>query len=315
MEFRASVSHHSDAILLITRLEPLLGGRRGDCRGFGNGSQSIGFVWASLVTVTLKSFFIREFQKMRQIVAVLFLSVCAIGAASSSNAANLVINGDFETNTGDGQLGLNTTATGWNAAPPNGSYVFLFANATDAQTNGSLSQFGNNVKLYGPLNGGVGPGVVDSPTGGFFAGMDSNFPGHMGPLTQSIAGLVPGATYNLEFDWAAGQEVGFDGATSSQWVVSLGGGTSVSTALVSIPNHGGTTWLHETFSIVAGSANTLLSFQANGGPAIPPFALLDGVSLTAATTTVPEPSSVLLWGIGIAGGLFARLRHRAKTAG
>lgn len=251
---------------------------------------------------------------MRKIAAVLFLSVCAIGAASSSNAANLVINGDFESNAGKGQIGFNTSATGWYAAPPQGSYVFLFPNASDAQLNGSLSQFGNNVKLYGPLNGGVGTGVVDSPTGGFFAGMDSNFPGHMGPLTQSIAGLVPGATYNLEFDWAATQEVGFDGATSSQWVVSLGGGTSVSTQLVSIPNHGGTTWMHETFSIVAGSANALLSFQADGGPALPPFALLDGVSLTAAST-VPEPSSVLLWGIGIAGGLFARLRHRAKTAG
>ena len=49
-------------------------------------------------------------------------------ASSASAAVNLVTNGSFEINTGNGQLGFDTTATGWSVANPmtGGSYVFLF---------------------------------------------------------------------------------------------------------------------------------------------------------------------------------------------
>jgi hypothetical protein len=44
-----------------------------------------------------------------------------------------------------------------------------------------------------------------------------------------------------------------------------------------------------------------LSCLAAGAPAVEPFALLDGVDLE--DTSVPEPSTLVLLGCGLAGGL------------
>ena len=64
----------------------------------------------------------------------------------------------------------------------------------------------------------------------------------------------------------------------------------------------------ESFKFTANSTSELLSFLAVGTPSgnVPPFALLDGVSLTA----VPEPSTWAMMFVGFAGLGYAAFRRR-----
>jgi hypothetical protein len=76
-------------------------------------------------------------------------------------------------------------------------------------------------------------------------------------------------------------------------------------------SHGFTGWQYQTFTFTASGTSDLLSFLAVGTPSgVPPFSLLDGVSLTQ----LPEPATwtMLISGLmGVAGA--ARLRKRAKS--
>jgi hypothetical protein len=66
----------------------------------------------------------------------------------------------------------------------------------------------------------------------------------------------------------------------------------------------------ENLTFTANSTSELLSFLAVGTPSgnLPPFALLDGVSLTA----VPEPSNWAMMLAGFGGLGFAAVRRRRK---
>jgi hypothetical protein len=77
------------------------------------------------------------------------LGAAAIAAFVSGPAfaADLITNGSFETNTGIGQLGFNTTATGWTVVPDSrnpgtATYGFIFGNST-AFAGGSPGSDGN----------------------------------------------------------------------------------------------------------------------------------------------------------------------------
>jgi len=208
----------------------------------------------------------------------------------------LVTNGGFEElSNGTGQLGYNTNATGWSVVAPPSSYTFAFSPST-VTTTGSPGQYGN-LALYG---------VTASQDGGNFIGMDGDF--QVGAISQTINGLTVGKSYTLSFDWAAAQQQGFSGATTEQWNVSLGGVTQ-STAVLNDASHGFSGWQNQTFTYTATSTSEVLSFIAAGTPAgVPPFALLDGVSLVA----TPEPASLGMMVAGFMGigvfGLFSRLR-------
>jgi len=229
--------------------------------------------------------------------------------ASGGAQADLVVNGGFESTTsGGGQLGFNTNATGWSV--PTGSYTFLFTPGS-ADTTGVNGQYGG-LSLWGPGNGSANGLPASSPNGGNFIAQDSG--GFQpGALTQTISGLTAGDTYTVGFYWAAAQQSGFNGATDSGWTVNLGTNTATaqSTSPASIPSHGFSGWMYQTFNFTADSTSDMLSFMAFGGPeGVPPFALLDGVTMNA----VPEPSSMLIFGAGLLGLGVVGLRRRAKPA-
>ena len=230
----------------------------------------------------------------------LALAAAAAMGALPAQAVNLVVNGGFEATTnGKGQLGFNTNATGWTNV--NG-YTFLYTPGT-VDSSGALGESGN-VSMWGTHNGGLNA-FTNSPTGGNFIAFDSAY--KVTPLQQTIVGLVVGQKYELGFDWGAAQQFGFTGATTDQWQVSLGNETH-STAVINNVSHGFSGWMHQTFSFTATGASEVLSFLAIGTPAgVPPFALLDGVTLAAA---VPEPSTwaLMLGGVAVIGFIARRRR-------
>jgi hypothetical protein len=245
-------------------------------------------------------------------------ATAALMAGGAASAANLVTNGSFETNGGNGQLGLTplppgTTASGWSVPSANtfGSYAFIFntdggtTSGTSADNGGAPGQYPGGVSLWGPGNGSAN-GLTLSPDGGAFLAADGPF--QPGAVTQMINGLTMGSKYTLFFDWAAAQQLGFNGSTFSGWNVSIGG-TPIDSVSANIGNHGFSGWQGSGVVFTATGSSELLSFLATGGPSssVPPFALLDGVSITP----VPEPATWALMLVGV-GALGAGLRMRRR---
>ncbi len=242
-------------------------------------------------------------------------SLLLVGSASA--AVNLVTNGSFEANTfGTGQLGFNTDLTGWTYASYKKNYDFLFGpgggiSNTDADKPGATGSKGN-VSLWGPDNPGKthpANGLTLSPDGGYFLAIDPSYR-NTGPISQTLHGLKIGQTYTLNFDYAAAQQFHFNGITSEGWDVTFGSTTHSTPTLIN-SNHGFTGWKQSKMKFVATSTTQKLSFLATGGPksTLPPFALLDGVSLTG----VPEPTSWALMILGF-GGIGAVVRNRRREA-
>jgi hypothetical protein len=230
----------------------------------------------------------------------------ALGLSTPALAGiNLVTNGGFESNGGNGRLGWNTNATGWSVQDPGQglSYMSLFGPGT-ADTSGANGQYGF-LGLWGPGNG-VNNGLpATSPAGGYYVAMDGDF--QTSALTQTINGLTPGDKYKVSFYWAASQQEGFYGDTNQSITVSLGS-QSFTTPTVTNPSQGFSGWYQQSFTYTANSASETLAFLANGNLPVPPFALLDGVSLTAA----PEPATWALMLAGFGGLGFAAYRRNRK---
>jgi len=64
---------------------------------------------------------------------------------------------------------------------------------------------------------------VTVPAGTNFYQADGN-PAFESTIMQTVTGLTAGTTYSLQFQQAAGQQTGFTGATTEQWLVFLGTG-------------------------------------------------------------------------------------------
>lgn len=220
-------------------------------------------------------------------------------ASAAAGAANLVVNGGFETTplTGPGTGAGNLP--GWNSSPYD--YVW-FPGTADVLPNPNA--------LWGPADGAANGLPAASPAGGNFLEQDPYF---NTPLTQTISGLTPGATYQLGFYWAAASWTGAQLApTTRDWQVSLGAQT-YATAAATVPAKGFQGWMHETMLFTPASGTELLSFLSQGA-GDPPVALLDGVSLVR-ITPVPEPGTWAMLILGMAGlGAAARARRAAPLA-
>jgi hypothetical protein len=225
--------------------------------------------------------------------AIAFSKAFALMLAASSAHANLVTNGSFEqTSYAAGQSGfMENNATGWATH----SYTFLVApGRADVQFNDGGGD--NTLKLWSTANGGNDVIPASSPDGGRFVVADGAFA--VGPISQTVSGLTVGKQYNLSFYYAAGQQYSYSGPTTEAWNVSFGG-QSQQTTTINLGSHDFADWRQASFTYTATSSSQVLSFLAVGTPiGLPPFVLLDGVSLVAA---VPEPEewAMLLVGAGL----------------
>jgi hypothetical protein len=242
---------------------------------------------------------------------------------TGAQAANLVQNGGFENDTLpsplnpanasgaeiDSNWNYNGDLTDWSSTGATTYNILFFGNVAADKSINPDTRFTATEPQYLDAN-------FDSlsPNGGNFVGLDGD-PAANGPLDQSINGLTIGQTYDLSFYWAGIELFNRTGYQSIQLTGSLGGdpfATSVylNTAPAGQPGSF-SGWLPVNFTFTANSTSELLSFLAIGTPAanLPPFALLDGVSLTA----VPEPSTWAMMLVGFGGLGYAAFRRR-RTA-
>ena len=242
----------------------------------------------------------------RRVANASFTAVGLAVLATSLQAASLVTNGSFEQLSRPGvaaEFGSrfpSQQVTGWTT---NG-YNFVYTSGS-ADTTGATGQYGN-VGLWGPGNGSNNGLPASSPDGGNYLALDGAYA--VAPVSQSISGLTPGVSTTVSFLWAGAQQSGFNGATTEQFRVSLGSSSQL-TPVLSNSGHGFTGWKSAALSFVPTSSTEVLSFLAIGTPnGVPPFSLLDGVSVSSAT---PEPASVGLMLCTLAGfGGFAYLRRK-----
>jgi hypothetical protein len=245
----------------------------------------------------------------RHHLAALLLVLGALAATRQAGATNLVQNGDFS-QTGTSGTGASNQVDYANGVTLNNwtttsTYTFLVTPAL-ATANGTS---GNSQTLqgeYGGLSFYMGSATtLVSPSGGNFLAADGAF--QTGTLSQTITGLTVGDHYQLNFYQAGAQQSGFSGPTTDQWEVSLGAQTQYS-SLITDASQSFSGWQYVTMNFTATSTTSTLGFFAIGTPqGVPPFAFLDGVSLT----DVPEPASLSLMIVGLVG--IAALRGRVLS--
>lgn len=241
--------------------------------------------------------------------------ISAYVGLGSCMAQNLVLNGNFEDIGIPGysaQIGALPkapsplqTVNGWSTS----GYNFLFLSGAGI-VGGAKTGYNNQLIFWGSAsqNGGSSPFDFpdSSPAGGNFIALDGGFAPNTLPLYQTVGGLSVGQQYELSFYWAAAQQKGFDGATTERMQVTFGGETRT-TSTYNLPSHDFSGWMSQTFTFTASAASQSLSFLARGSPqGLPPFALLDGVSMTA----VPEASSTMMILLGVSGFSFTRRRRK-----
>jgi len=239
---------------------------------------------------------------------------------------------NFLSYTGSAPKNYFTTVdpTGWTKSP-GGNLIFIDTPGT-SNTSATTACGPTYLQTYGC------PSTLAIPGGYNEVEADGN-PSYENGFQTSVSGLTVGQTYQLSFYQAASQQTGFTGATTEQWIVSLGtsgltdcagclgGGNSsysnadatasiTSTALMSTPSQGMTDWNYVTIDLTADATTDLLSFLAWGDNGntnnLPPMVFLTGVNSPSGLNT-PEPGSIVLLG-SVLLGLCVAIWRRRRTA-
>jgi hypothetical protein len=274
-----------------------------DPRGFGAGSPPAKFLRPDEGKVMpdndLQRFWAGRAAAARVIAGVATISAALMGFAGSL-AAQTVQNGSFSNSTGN----LSST------------YVPSAANLSNWTVSGTNTNpdpcvvFGNAFGTcgYSPVNvSGLGtdPGATPYFGAGAWSGTNAI-------ISQTISGLQIGRKYLISFYQAAVEDANVTD-NGIYWSVNLGTGTALSSTLMNIPSGGASAWAANTATMIftATSASETLSFLAAGGSGgAPPLALLDGVSISQ----VPEPASLALLGLGVAGVMGLKKRRARAVA-
>ena len=278
----------------------------------------------------------RSFCNLLPLAAAAAFTMLGVVTNARANVINIAVqNGSFETlgtpNT-SGQLyapgatnNQNTqTVTGWTSSPystgPTSTvpgYNFVMSSDATANASGAYgpsygSQYGD-LYLWSQNPDDTSNGIGTSPAGGNFLAMDGAF--ESSAISQVISGLTIGMDTKVYFYYAGAQQYTFTGPTTEAFQVSLTDNTgatpstqSVTTAYLDDSSHGFTGWHYTEVDFVPTATTETLSFLAKGTPdGLPPFSLLDGVSIVQVT---PEPSTLALLGTGVlaVGGLLRRRR-------
>ena len=237
-------------------------------------------------------------------------------AMPASAATNLVNNGSFENNSGPGIVYGNTsgyyigtTVPDWYFVKPSTNTPFAGVdNYAHARTNTSqAAQFWGAAPGYQNGNG-----FSASPDGGYFWFVDGDVSYRVG-LKQDITGLTVGEKYDLSFNYAYTQEIFRSENNNQIWEVYFGD-DYYNTGWTSVPGTGFVGWNTSTHTYTATSSTQTLQFWASGSNSLPPFALLDGVRLTAQNEPpappAPTPGPLPLLGLGASFAWSGRLRKR-----
>ncbi len=238
-------------------------------------------------------------------------ALVALLSATSAAKADLVQNGSFEATTATYVANGYTVGTnvndnnlaGWqvtNCAGTSTTCGFDLIATSNYATRGVFDTIDNHYSsFYAP------PGA--SPDGGNAFISDGNV--QTQSIFQAIGGLRLGDTYTVQFYQASMQQTGYSGAFTANWQVGLGSGGSFTTlygSTMNNPSQSSTPWTRQSIDFVAtATTETLYFFATASAGANPPFLLLDGVSMT----DVPEPATLGLAAMGLAGVLMARRRR------
>jgi hypothetical protein len=307
---------------------------------------------AKILLVSLGRFqLIRATWKRIALVAVPAIAVATVAAQADPTLT--VTNGEFLQYSGttpgtNGDSFNNVNPTGWTAgnSGPGGSLIFI------TTANGTQQVGVNDPNLYLPVYGPT-TGVTASPTnaisnpipGSNFVEADAN-PFYGNSFSYQLSGLTVDQTYQLSFFEAFGQQTGFSGDMTNQWIVGLGAagsqfvfdesnssqysysysdltGSVTSPGVVNVPSGTFTGWQQVTVNLTADAPNDVLTFLAwgnNGSTANePPIAFLD-IGANGATASVPLPPAssggpLLLVVAGMLGFGAKKLRSRRSNPG